>query len=173
MHSVLKKREKIILYITIGIIFFSLAFNFVIAPVLGKYGVLSKETNLNKTKLKKYLKLLNRKAEIQNKYRRFSSGAELEADTKDILVAAMATLENLAKGAGIRIIDIRPQAAVKGNTVIIDLRTEGPIEGYTKFIYDVETSLLLLKVKRLQLTAKPNVAALEGIFTVSQPVILK
>ncbi len=173
MHNVLKKREKIILYITIGIIFFSIAFNFITAPVLGKYDMLNKEISLNKIRLKKYLTLLNQKDEIQNKYGKFSSNLELATDTKDTLVVAMATLENLAKTAGVRIIDIRPQAAVKGDTVVIDLRTEGTIEGYTKFIYDVETSLLLLKVKRLQLTAKPNIAVLEGIFTISQPVILK
>jgi len=161
------------LYITIGTIFFSIAFNFIIAPVLNKYDSFNKEINLNKVKLKKYLTLLSQKDEIQNKYGGFSSNLELATDTKDTLVAAMATLENLAKTAGIRIVDIRPQSAAKRDNVIVELRTEGTIDGYTKFIYDVETSLLLLKVKRLQLTAKPNIAALEGIFTISQPVILK
>ena len=173
MHNVLKKREKVILYLTIGIIFFSIAFNFIIAPVLSKYDTFNKEINLNKIRLKKYLTLLSQKDEIQNKYGRFSSNLELATGTKDTFVVAMATLENLAKGASVRIIDIRPQAAAKGGAVIIELRTEGKIEGYTKFIYDLETSLLLLKVKRLQLTAKPNMALLEGVFTVSQPAILK
>jgi hypothetical protein len=85
----------------------------------------------------------------------------------------MANLENLAKGAGIKIVDIRPETSRKSDSIIIELRTEGSIDSYGKFIYDVETSLFLLKVKRLQLTAKPNTASLEGVFTISQPVILK
>lgn len=173
MQSVLKKREKIILYVTIGIIFFGVVFNFVIAPVLGKYDAINKEANLNRIKLKKYLMLLAQKDQIQKKYGKFSSNLELATDTKDNLVATMATLENIAKTAGIRIVDIRPQAVPRGDAVIVDLRTEGTVEQYTKFIYDVETSLLLLKVKRLQLTAKPNMTTLEGLFTISQPVISK
>ncbi|MCK9614252.1 MAG: hypothetical protein M0R48_01965 [Candidatus Omnitrophica bacterium] len=173
MHNVLKKREKIILYVTIGIIFFSIAFNFLIAPVLDKYDTLNKEVNLNKTKLKKYLKLLGQKTEIQNEYNKFSSSLALPVDTKDTLVVAMTTLENLAKGASVRIVDIRPQASPKDDKIIIELRMEGSIEGYSKFIYDVETSLLLLKVKRFQLAAKSNMIGLEGVFTIIQPVVLK
>jgi len=173
MHNVLKKREKVILYLTIGVIFFSIAFNLLIAPVLGKYDAINKEVNLSKTRLKRYLKLLSQKNEIQNKYNKFSSNLTLPTDTKDTLIVAMATLENLAKGASVRIIDIRPQAVPKDDKIIIELRMEGSIEGYSKFIYDVETSLLLLKVKRLQLTAKPNMTALEGVFTIVQSFILK
>lgn len=165
----LKKRERIILYLTIGVIFFGVAFNLVISPVLEKYDLLSKEINTDKIKLKKYLTLLSQKSEIQNKYGGFSGGNISAQDTKDNLVLAMAALENIAKNSGIKIVDIRPQAGVKGNDVSVELRTEGEMEQYTKFIYDAETSLYLLKVKRLQLTAKPNKSGLEGTLTITQP----
>jgi len=173
MHSILKKREKIILYMTIGIIFFSITFNFIIAPVLGKYDTLLGEINLSKIKLKKYLTLLAQKNEIQNKYSRFSANPSPATDTKDNLVVVMAALENIAKSAGVRIIDIRPQPQSRGDAVIVELRTEGSMDEYTKFIYDAETSLFLLKINRLQFTAKPNMTALEAMFTITQPVISK
>ncbi len=173
MHKMLKKREKIILYVTIIIVFFSITFNFLISPVLEKYEALAKEINVSRNRLKKYMMLLVRKDEIQNRYGRFSSKLNSAADNKDALLITMANLENLAKDAGIKIIDIRPQASRKGDLIIIELRTEGSVDSYGKFIYDVETSLLLLKVKRLQFAAKPNTAALEGAFTISQPIIFK
>jgi Tfp pilus assembly protein PilO len=73
MNNVLKKREKVILCLTIIIVIFSIAFHFVIGPVLEKYDALAKEINVSKNRLKKYLTLLSRKGEIQNRYGRFSS----------------------------------------------------------------------------------------------------
>lgn len=169
----LKKREKLILYITITVVFLSVVFNFIVFPLAAKYGTLNREINFNKTKLRKYLQLLNQKQEIENKYGRFFSNQGSFSDSKNNLVAAMATLETLAKNANIKIIDIRPQTISKGDKVIIELRTEGQIEAYTKFIYDTEASLSLFKIVRLQLAAKANKTALEGAFTITQPVISK
>ena len=171
MQSILTKREKIILYITIGVIIFSIIFNFLILPVLTKIGLLNKEINLTQARLKKYTQLLSQKDYIQSKYNKFISRVSVSGRRQDTLVDALSELENLAKEANIRIIDIRPQASRNINLykeIIIDLRTEGTMEGYLKFIYNIENSLLLLRIKKLQLDAKPNSPTLEGSFSISQ-----
>jgi len=84
----------------------------------------------------------------------------------------LAELERLASASGIKIIDVRPQTpgeiakAVK--ELVVDIRVEGSIEGLVNFIYQVENSLALLRVKRLQIGAKPNTQELEGSFTLVQ-----
>lgn len=169
MHNIFKKRERIIFYITIALIAFSLLFNFLLSPLLGKYATLNKEINTSRLKLEKYHSLLGQKKEIENKYAKLSLSSELIKDTTDPLVISLAALENLAKNADIKIIDIRPEATQKSkgqNT--IELRAEGSIENYTKFIYDIENSLLLLKIKRFQLAAKSNARLLDGTFTIIQ-----
>jgi NhaP-type Na+/H+ or K+/H+ antiporter len=171
MQRILTKREKIILYITIGVIIFSIIFNFLILPVLTKIGLLNKEINLTQTRLKKYTQLLSQKDYIQSKYNKFISRVGVSGRRQDTLVDALSELENLAKEANIRIIDIRPQTPGNINLykeIIIDLRTEGTMEGYLKFIYNIENSLLLLRIKRFQLNAKPATEALEGSFSISQ-----
>lgn len=170
MPKILAKREKIILSATIGVIVFSLVFNFLIAPVLSKNDSLNKEINITRTKLKKYMRLLTQKEVIQTKYKKFSSTLRLP-EQEDAAVSALAELENLANNANIRIIDIRPQPAKSLNLykeIIIDLRAEGNMESYLKFIYNIEHSLLSLAIKRLQLNAKPNAQVLEGSFSISQ-----
>jgi hypothetical protein len=92
---------------------------------------------------------------------------------QDSLVAALSELQNLAKNAKIRIIDLRPQQVAKtnkksGKEITIDMRAEGSMEGYLKFIYDIENSLWVLHIKKFQLLAKNNSSALEGVFTISQ-----
>ena len=171
MIKVLTKRERIILYATIGIIIFTVVFNFLLAPILTKNDILNKEINITRIKLNKYLRLLSQRAYIQNKYNKFSSTFKIPEQGGDTLVAALSELETLAKNANIRILDIRPQASKTSDIYkenLIEARTEGGMEGYLKFIYDIENSLSLLRIKRFQLNAKPGASGLEGSFSISQ-----
>jgi len=177
MPQFLKKREKLIIYSTIGTIIFAVIFNLLIAPVLTKNENLNREIDLVRVKLKKYLWLLKQENYIQNKYNKFSSTFKVSEQQEDTLVSALSELENLTKAASIRLIDIRPQGFA-GNLagykeILIDLRTEGAMEGYLRFIYDLENSLSLLRIKKFQLTAKPYAILLDGSFSISQLSILE
>lgn len=171
MQKILTKREKIILYVTAGIIMFSIVFNLFIESNLSRNETLNKEINIARLKLNKYLKLLSQKEYIQDKYNKFSASLKLSGSGEDTFVGALSQIESLAKASNIRILDVRPQSQkildlYKEN--LMELRTEGQIEGYLKFIYNIENSLSLLKIKRFQLNAKPNTAVLEGGFSISQ-----
>jgi hypothetical protein len=169
--KILTPREKTILYITIGVAIFGLLFNLLLAPVLSRNDSLNKEINLSRAKLKKYLRLLSQKELIRSKYDKFTTTFKVSQGGGDALVSAFTELENLAKNANIRIIDLRPQGGTKGANIyrenLIELRTEGTIEGYLRFIYNVENSLSLLRIKKFLLTAKPATENLEGTFSIS------
>jgi hypothetical protein len=171
MQKLLSKREKLIGYLTVGAVVAAILFNFLVVPILSKADSLNREVNYNRAKLTKYLWLLSQKEYLQNKYGKYPSVIKAPSQQQDSAIGALSTLEGLAKGADIRIIDLRPQgsassAAAKGSPV--DLRTEGTMEGYLKFIYDLENSLSLLKIKEFQLSAKPNSKFLEGNFSIYQ-----
>ncbi len=171
MLKILSKRERTILYTTVGVFIFAVGFNFIIAPILNKNDSLSKEIILSRAKLKKYLWLLSQKDYIQGKYNKLSSTLKVSAEEPDSLVAVLTELESLARNANIRIIDIRPQAP-RGSDLhkelTIDLRAEGAMTGYLNFIYNLENSLSLLRIRKFQLTAKANSAVLEGSFSISR-----
>lgn len=171
MKRLFTKREKVILFFTVAVIIFSIGFNFLISPVLKKNELLNKEINITRVKLSKYWRLLNQKEFIQNKYNKFSSASKLTEQQQDTLMAALTELENLAKDANIHIIDIRPESSKSValyKEILINLKTEGTIEGYLKFIYDIENSFLLLRIKKFQLSSKPNIQELEGSFYILQ-----
>ncbi|MBM3253533.1 MAG: hypothetical protein FJZ16_04710 [Candidatus Omnitrophica bacterium] len=172
MERLFAKRERVIFYIAIFVIIFSICFNLLIAPILNKNHMLNKEINAARIKLKKYLQLLSRKEYIQTKYSKFTTTLELSDQEEDTAISALSELEDLAKRANIHIIDIRPQSASKNlnlyKEIFIDLKTTGTMEGYLNFIYNLENSLSLLKIKKFQLSAKPNSQILEGSFYISQ-----
>lgn len=173
MQRLFTQREKTIFYLTVGIVAFSILFNFFIAPVMNKNEDLNRQINVNRSKLKRYLKLLSQKEYIQNKYKELSTTFKISDKREDRLVEVLSDLESLAKSANIRIVDVRPQGGLSGNTreykeILVDLRAEGTMPDYLKFIYNLEHSLSLLRIKRLQLSSKPNSQALESIFSISQ-----
>lgn len=171
MLKILSKRERVILSAAVGVVIFAAGFNFLIAPILSKNDSLNKEITLTRAKLRKYRWLLSQKDYIQGKYSKFSSAAKLSVEEEDALTSALSELENLAKNANIRIIDLRPQATKSSDLyreIFIDLRAEGTMEGYLNFIYNLENSLSLLRIKKFQLSARPNTAVLEGSFSISR-----
>ncbi len=155
MQKLLTKREKTILYITVGVIIFAFAFNFIIAPIYTKNDSLNKEINIARAKLKKYLWLIEQKEAIQAQFSAISSLSFQPNQQEDILASA--------KDANIRIVDIRPQ------DTSIELRTEGLIEEHLKFIYNLERSLSFPRIKKFRLTVKPQSQDLEGNFTITKP----
>lgn len=172
MQRIITKREKTILYLTIFVVIFAVFFNLLIMPALSKYDGLNRQIKANFAKLKKYRWLLSQKDTIQSKYQSFSSNLKVSGTEKDTQISALAALEEMAKNSDIRIVDVRPDRGrsegLSAKEITIELRTEGPIEGQLKFIYNIENSLLLLKVKEFQLSAKSG-QSLEGSLLISQP----
>jgi Tfp pilus assembly protein PilO len=177
MIKLLKKREKIILYLAGGVILFIPIFNFIISPVMVKYANLNKEITIASAKLSKYTVLLGQKEKIQKQYSdKFNSVSSLPEFRQDSLVAALSELQDLAKSADIRIIDLRPQQGAKTGSqpykeISIEMRAEGSMEGYLKFIYDLENSLWILRIKKFQLLNKSNSTVLDGVFVISQVLL--
>jgi len=169
MYKILNNREKALFYATLGVIMLSAAYNCVFYPTFIKNRNLSKEITLTRAKLNKYLRLLSQKEYIQKRYADISApGADLGADAS---VNALAEIEKIAKDSDVLLIDLRPQTAktpVSQKEFLIDLRTEGTMEGYLKFIYNIENSLSLLKINTFQINVKPNSQALEGNFSITQ-----
>jgi hypothetical protein len=109
MQKILTKREKAILYCTLGIVTLSVFYNFIITPVIRKISLLNIEIHSTKTKLKEYLHLLSQKQALQTKYTSLSaSGPVLGAQENSTLIT-LSEIENMANTANIRILDIRPQ----------------------------------------------------------------
>jgi len=170
MQKILTRREKTVLYLTAGVIVFALAFNFLLMPLFARISRINKEIVLTRMKLLKYSWLLSQKDDLLAKYAAGgSSGNSFGQD--DPLLAGLSTIEDLAQQSNIRIIDIRPDMQEKSSSqhkeALIELRAEGNVKGFFAFIYKLENSLFLLKIKKFQLSLRPGNQDLEGRFTIA------
>ena len=171
MLKVFSKREKAILFLTIGVIVFSVLFNIVIAPFLTKNETLNKEIRITRAKLRQYVRLLSHKESLEKKFSKLSVSLTQSGSIENEPLGILSQIEELAKNSNIQITDIRPQTSrtVSGyKDNFVELRTEGDMESYLKLLYNIENSLSLMKVEKFHLKLKPNSALLEGSLLVSQ-----
>jgi hypothetical protein len=171
MLRVLKKREQFFLYVIFALICSSLVFNFIAYPLWQKNQSLNSEITRTRLKLIKYQEVLNRKDRLENNYSESSPALRVLEQKQDTVVAVLAELELLSQQANVKILDIRPQSITRASgarEASFDLRLEGDIEGYLKFIYEIENSVFLLRIKKILLHAKVDSESIEGAFTILQ-----
>jgi len=175
MNRLLTKRERFIAYLITAAVCFAIAYNIVIKPLIEKNRRLNKKIGASEIKLKKYRRLLRAKDYLREDYGKYLLSDNSATDIEDTFLGALSELEKLAKTCNIQILDIRPdqKRKVKGafSESKIELKTEGRLEDYLKFIYNMENTPSLLKINKLQLKSKTNTDLLEGRFTIGQIII--
>lgn len=159
MRKILNKRERRVAYIAAGAVIFSLLFNFSIVPLIKRHQSLNKEIDFLELRLRKYLMLLGEES---------GSGlALLEKSAPDSLTE----VQLLGDKAGIRIIEISQQGWKADKAYrerLILLRTQGNLEELTRFIYSINSSPFLLRIKKLDIEAEPLEDLLEARVTIAE-----
>ncbi len=174
MLKILTKREKTMLRVAAAAIACGVYAGLFLAPALKKNDALNAKMRLTATKLQRYTQLLSQKDAIRKEYGRFISDLKTAGKKEDTMVSTLSELEGYAGNASIRLTDVRPQPAKNEGAykvILIDVRAEGSMENFLKFIYSLENSLSLLRVERLQLGSLPNSQALQGNLSISKLAI--
>lgn len=167
----LTKREKVILFFTLGVIAFSLILNFILLPVIDKLRELNQEINSCQLDFKKSIRLLANKQAIQEDYNQISSIVQLQVGQEEMVAIVLLELEQLSSKVGLRIVDVRPQRSNdldRYKEILVELRQEGNIDGFLRFIYDIENPPHLLKIKKLQLNSKTTSDTLQAKLIISK-----
>ncbi|MCU0665999.1 MAG: hypothetical protein MUF05_02780 [Candidatus Omnitrophica bacterium] len=171
MIKIISQREKSFFIIAALVIILAMAFNYIVAPLLKTNDTYSKEISVSRSRILKYMHLVDKKSGIQKKYSKLLPGLNTRGQATDSMLLALTTIERDAKASGVKIIDLRPRQT-KRSTIykenIVDLKTSGDIVSQTKFIYGLENSLLYFEVRRLQIIQKVNSGELEANFSLSQ-----
>jgi len=154
----LSKRERLILTLCIGIIALSILYAFVLEPFVNMWSGLNSEIESARLKLKKSTEILKRRREIAERYKNLSGYIKPQSGSDEEEIAQLLSeIEKLANTSNVRITDIKPKAARRSGyykIYVVEVESEGNISTFTKFIYEIQNSPQLLKVKKLSLNMK-------------------
>jgi len=155
--SKLSKREKIIFYITIFVIFSFVVAHFLLNPAISKIEALDKEIAAEEDNIKKSLLLLSREDEIMAEHDRYLPYFE-KSETESLEpISFLKSIENLAQSASVELLDIKPNPVQEGELTkeyFVTLSCEAPMDRIFDFLYSIENSEHLLSVERLTVTPR-------------------
>jgi len=170
------KRERVIFYVAISIVFLAILDNLFISPIFSKIQNLNKDIEDLELKIKNSLKILSQKDRILNEGKRYGSFLSSGKTEEEEITSLLKEVESIADQSKLYIVDMKPlPVEVEGyiKKYLVTLNSEGNMENIINFIYNIENSNeLLLIVEKYQITLKSketNTAQLA--ITISKTVI--
>ncbi|UCB57597.1 MAG: type 4a pilus biogenesis protein PilO [Candidatus Omnitrophota bacterium] len=171
----LSKRERLILYITaIGIIavFFD---KIVLRQVMSRLNSLNKEIFMQEKILERSLYISSQEEPIAEEYKKYAEDLKQAASDEEEKSKLLSEIGELARKASVFLADIKP-APVKKIGVYkqytVEIEVESKISFLTDFIYQLEKSPRLLRVRDFRLTPKKKGSStLMARMTITQVLI--
>lgn len=150
-------RERLFFYLGIVILIGLFLYFVVIEPAWNEWQNLNEEIYSKERLLLKNLKILSQREQIASLYDRYAENIKMKGSDQEEIAVILREIENVARSSKVYITDIKPLKVDNKEfykEYFVELEAEGGISNLTKFIYDLQSSKQILKVRRLNLNAK-------------------
>ena len=172
----MSKRERYIALAAVSFVGIAIFYTFVIEPIAVQWQALNRDMEAKTSILRKDLGLLSSKSSLEANYSKFAKYVKPDKNDEEAAAGLLSYLENLSRGDSCLVINVKPIGTKDLGTykeLLIDLSSEGSLQQFTKFLYDVEnTKNMILKIRHFVLTSKSGQeGALKGAFLISKIII--
>lgn len=172
----MSKRERHIALATISFIAIAILYNFIIDPIAKRWQSLNSEMASKTVELRKDLAILSERKSLETNYSKFAKYIRSDKGEEESVADILSYLENLSRNDSCLVINIKPIGTKDLGSykeLLIDLSSEGSIQQFTKFLYDVEnTKNMILKVRHFILTSKAGQEGiLKGSFLIGKIIV--
>lgn len=168
----LKKKDWLIIYTLVGLVFVFLILKVIVQPFHDKLSGVNKQVLLQEARLKKGIGLLENKAAIDNEYGKYASYFSLQDFSNEEIVASfLREIERISRESGFLILDIKPQKDPTSDKISkqfeISIKAEADLRQLTTFLHNLYNSNLLFSVEKMILVPKENSPNLNVSLTVA------
>jgi|GEM_PF-1770759 len=167
----MNKREKYLLFVTVAVVAGTLIYFYLAEPMWKYWLSLDSTIDMLTRQLNRNQIMLSREKEIIEEYKAYEAKLKFEGSDQEKTAQILKVIENAASTNKVHINDIKPQQ-IKDDVLykfyVIDLEAESDIMALAKFIYDLQISQQVLRVSRVQVSArssKPDVLKIEMLIT--------
>lgn len=171
----LSRRERNIFYLAIFFILSVVLYITVVEPLWKKWQALNESISSKEIQLLKNQKILARRDIIAQMYDKYAENIKMKGSVEEETASILREIENIARASNTYINDIKPLKVEDREfykEYSIEVETEGDISNLTKFIYDLQDSKQILKVRYLRLNPRDEAGdALKGYMIVTKVLI--
>jgi len=169
--SSVSRRERILFVSVMILITLSILYQFIVEPLYRKFVDLQQELSTKQVQLMKSLRLLEEKEDVTKEFQRYSQLLKTKRTEEEEMAFVLGEIEKIGKQAGVYLSDVKPQRIKDWEyyrQLLVEIKFEATMDTLTQFIYNIQSSPFLLKVKRLNINSKSADSVLQGIVQVSK-----
>jgi len=175
LKSSVSSREKKLAVATFALASFGLCFVFVVEPLYKSYKALNQEIKEKQLRLAKNQRLMREKDAITKEFQKYSELITTKKSHEEEMALVLSEIEKTGKAAQMYLSDVKPQRIKDMDfyrELLVEIKFQANMQCITKFIYNLQNSASLLKVKRLQINTKGiGSSEIEGTIQISKIVI--
>jgi len=165
-------REKTLFILVVFVIAVSLSYAFVIEPLYKKYQDLNQEMEFKEVRLKRNNKLIREHDAINAEFNKYSEQLKIKGSDEEEMASVLSEIEKIGQSAQVYLSDVKPQP-IKDRDFYrllgVEVKFQASMETLSKFIYNLQKSPFLLRVKRLQVNSKGQSSnLLEGTIQINK-----
>ena len=155
--AILSSRDKRIALVTICLVAFAVIFKLMIHPMVKHWSRLNKEVVSQRNQFLRLNRMLEMKEGVEQAYQIYQGAILAKGSEEEEMAGFLREIETLSRPLPIEVTLVKTLQVTNAGfykRYAIQLEVVGDTINICNLIYSLETSPSLLKVKRLQLTAK-------------------
>lgn len=174
--SRLSKRERYIVYITVVVVISILFDKVVLSPIIERINKLNREIFIQEKRLEKSLRILAQEELITSEYKKYTQFIRQSRSDEEEIAEFLSDIEKLVRKSSVFLADIKPGSVITAGPYrkyTVEIKTESKISYLADFIYQLEESPRLFRVKDFRLMPKKkDSTTLKMRMTVTQILIV-
>ena len=155
--SHLSKRERIIFYVTLGVVSLIILDRLIIYPVLWKMKSLDEGIREEQAQIKRDLHILAQKERMLKEAEKYAAYSIEDLSTEEVTTLLLKEIGDLANQTSVYLIDLKPTGLKEEDVYrkyLVSLSCEAQMEQIIGFMYNVEDSNSLLKIEKYNISQK-------------------
>lgn len=165
------KREKIVVGVTGGVLCLALFYSFGLGSFLKEWRQTGGEVVLLEAKLRRAALLARKKPKIESEFKTYAGLLHPE-ESGQMRTQTLAEIEKVTREKSLKVIEMRPLPTRRQGLFqeyLVEVNMEGTMGQLVQFIYQLQGTSGLLRVERLQISAKSSQGSLlKAVMTVSR-----
>jgi len=175
--SRLSKRERYLLYITVVVLVSILFGKAGVSPIMQRLSKLNREIFVQEKKLEKSLRVLAREELIRSEYKKYIQFVRQSRSDEEQTSELLSEIEKLADKTSISLSNIKPgkiEKVGRYRKYVVRIEAESEIGHLASFIYQLEESPELLRIRNFHLTPRKKASSiLKARMTITELLIVK
>ncbi len=173
----LNTRTRILVYAAAAVIFIFLSEKFFFSNLGARIKNIDRQIKLKEVELKSGVSIQNKKEDIMTDFQTFKGYLnENSMSDADLEAGFLKEMEKIAQKSKVSIVSLTPgdkKSGIGGNEVFYaDARIEATLDQFYSFLYEIQSSKLLIKIERMSISVKDeNASALRADATISMTVL--